>query len=300
MAILSTTKGKGWYRDIPDFRDQTPATISVTDKQVLRGVKKSVNEILKPLKAPKAIPMKVDLRYWCSSIEDQGSIGSCTANAAVGLYEYFERRAFGKHIEGSRLFLYKATRNLLQWVGDEGAYLRSTMGAMALFGVPPEKYWPYDENKVNDEPDAFIYSYAKNYQAISYYRLDPPGINRKDLVPKIKEHLIMNLPLIFGFSCYSSLGQSDENGGCIPFPDRLEDQDGGHAVMAIGYDDKKVITNKSNNTKTTGALLIRNSWGKTWGEDGYGWLPYQYVLQGIADDWWAMTKAAWIDTKNFS
>lgn len=299
MTTLSSTKGRGWYRDLPDFRDQTPATKTVTEKQKLRGVTKPVNTILKPLEKEKANPVKMDLRHWCSAIEDQGQLNSCTANAAVGLYEYFERRAFGKHIEGSRLFLYKATRNLLQWEGDEGAYLRTAMGAMALFGVPPEKYWPYNEAKVNIEPDAFLYSFAKNFQAITYYRLDPPGMTRVDLLNKVKEHLSMNLPLLFGFSCYSSLGQSDDNGGCIPFPDKLEDQDGGHAVMAIGFDDKKIVTNKSNGEKTKGAILIRNSWGKTWGEEGYGWLPYEYVLKGIADDWWAMTKAAWIDTGNF-
>jgi C1A family cysteine protease len=73
----------------------------------------------------KAAPASVDLRAWCSPIEDQGNLGSCTANAGVGLLEYYERRAFGKHLDGSRLFLYKASRNLLGWTGDTGAYLRT-------------------------------------------------------------------------------------------------------------------------------------------------------------------------------
>lgn len=69
-------------------------------------------------------------------------IGSCTANAGVGLVEYFERRAFGKHLDASRLFLYKVTRNLLHLTEDTGAYLRTTMAAMALFGVPPKNTGP--------------------------------------------------------------------------------------------------------------------------------------------------------------
>jgi C1A family cysteine protease len=239
-----------------------------------------------------------DLRQWCSPIEDQGALGSCTANAGVALYEYFERRAFGRYIDASRLFLYKATRNLLGWEGDSGAFLRSTMAAMALFGVPPEKYWPYKVNDFDVEPSAFLYSYAQNYQALMYYRLDGVGVTKPNLLEKIKDHLRNGLPLIFGFTCYSSIDLADD--GKIPFPDKEENVVGGHAVMAVGFDDDKKIVNPGNkDMETKGAILIRNSWGVEWGEKGYGWLPYEYILQGIADDWWSMTKAEWIDSKQF-
>jgi C1A family cysteine protease len=91
-----------------------------------------------PLKAVrKALPAKVDLRKWCSPIEDQGQLGSCTADAGAGRMEYFERHAFGTHLGASRLFLYKVTRNLLGWTGNQGPYLRSTMKSMVLLGIPP-------------------------------------------------------------------------------------------------------------------------------------------------------------------
>src|SRR5690606_36777834 len=148
--------------------------------QIAKGVKKPVKELLsavdglslsKKRSSQKSEAAKIDLRKWCSPIEDQGQLGSCTAHAGTALYEYFERRAFGKYIHGSRLFLYKATRNLLGWKGDDGAYLRTTMAAMALFGIVPEKFFPYDPEKFNEEPSAFLYSYAQNYQALTYYRL---------------------------------------------------------------------------------------------------------------------------------
>jgi len=306
-SSIASKKGKGWLKDLPDFRDISPDSIHFTRKQELKGEKEPVRKFLRSLetaseakarKSAKANPASVDLRQWCSPIEDQGQIGSCTAHAGVGLYEYFERRAHGKYIDGSRLFLYKATRNLLGWNGDDGAYLRSTMAAMALFGVVPEKYWPYNESKFNEEPTAFLYSYAQNYQALTYYRLDTPGVSRPQLLEKIKKHLSEGLPLIFGFTCYSSLDLSDD--GKIPFPDKNENVEGGHAVMAVGYDDAKKIVNPGNKKiVTTGALLIRNSWGKEWGEKGYGWIPYEYVLTGIADDWWSMTSAEWIDSNQF-
>jgi len=293
-------------RDLPDYRDNTPNTSTLTKKQKERGATQPVSAILSKLnlndgksrRKKTAAATKADLRAWCSPIEDQGQLGSCTAHAGVGLYEYYERRAFGKHVDASRLFLYKVTRNLLGWEADDGAYLRTTMATMAMFGVPPEKYWPYLEHKFNEEPSAFLYSYAQNFQALLYYRLDGIEVTKPELLQKIKDHLLNGLPLIFGFTCYSSLDLADD--GNIPFPDKNENVDGGHAVMTVGFDDKKKIVNPGNNkVETTGALLIRNSWSTEWGDKGYGWLPYEYVLHGIADDWWSMTKAEWIDSKQF-
>ena len=124
------------------------------------------------------------------------------------------------------------------------------------------------------------------------------GTTKPNLLEKIKDHLRNGLPLIFGFTCYSSLDLADD--GKIPFPDKNESVIGGHAVMAVGFDDDKKIVNPGNKkTVTTGAFLIRNSWGVEWGDKGYGWLPYEYVLKGIASDWWSMTKAEWVDSKQF-
>jgi C1A family cysteine protease len=305
---ISSAKGKGWLHDLPDYRDYTPSTDRLTKEQKSKGVKQTVTELLAKMnegtaankvKAKAAAKdTRADLRQWCSPIEDQGDIGSCTAHAGVGLYEYFERRAFGRYIDGSRLFLYKATRNLLGWDGDTGAYLRTTMAAMALFGIPPEKYWPYEEGDFDEEPSAFLYSYASNYQALLYYRLDGVGVTKPNLLEKVKDHLRNGLPLIFGFTCYSSLDLADD--GKIPFPDKDENVEGGHAVMAVGFDDDKKIVNPGNkDIETKGAILIRNSWGVGWGDKGYGWLPYEYILMGIASDWWSMTKAEWVDSKQF-
>ena len=303
QPLTSLEKGMGWQRDLPDFRDYTIDYNTISVDQKKRGIDRPVKKLTEQVNiTPKAsIAKKVDLRNWFAPIEveDQGSIGSCTANAGVSLYEYFEQRAFGRHINASRLFLYKATRNLLKWSGDTGAYLRSTMGAMALFGVPPEDYWPYNIRNFDSEPSAFCYAFAQNYQAIQYFRLDPVGISRKDLLDRIKRCLTYGVPSMFGFTVYESISQARDSGH-IPMPAPRERIRGGHAVVAVGYDDKFVIRNTNpNGPKTTGAFIVRNSWGSSFGDDGYCYIPYEYVLKGLAVDWWSLLKGEWVDTKNF-
>lgn len=282
--------GLGWLPDYPDFRDYTVEQKTVKTMLTPTGVVKT--------SAP-ALPVNVDLRAWCSPVEDQGSIGSCTAHAGVGMVEYFERRSFGKHIDASRLFLYKVTRNMLHWTGDTGAFLRTTMGALVLFGVPPEEYWPYKIADYEKEPTPFCYAYAQSYQAINYYRLDAPGVTKTALLSRIKTNLAAGLPSMFGFTVYSSYTQSNSSGK-IPYPTAGEKIVGGHAVMAVGYDDNLKIKNTNTGaTETKGALLIRNSWGTSWGDSGYGWLPYDYIKFGLAVDWWSLIKQEWVDTKAF-
>lgn len=300
MNGTSIKRGMGWLPDYPNFRDYTIEHDKVSPKLRQLGQKDSVKGMLEKIGVPKKTTKEfVDLREWCSPIEDQEGLNSCTAQAGVGIVEYFEKKAFGKHIDASRLFLYKVTRNLLNWKGDAGAFLRTTMEAMVLFGVPPEEYWHYNIADVDKEPSAFLYAFAQNYQTISYYRFDPPGTPQDKLLAQIKTFLAGGLPSMFGFSVYSSIEQAEKT-GAIPYPISGEKLLGGHAVVAVGYDEKMKIKNNNPGAKeTTGALLIRNSWGKAWGEEGYGWLPYAYVMNGLAIDWWSILKNEWVDTGVF-
>ena len=303
LAETGQLVGTGWLPELPDTRDYTEEHPEVAQMIEKLGITKA-------RKAAKlTLPVQVDLRPWCSPIEDQRMLGSCTANAAVGIVEYFERRAFNKYIDGSRLFVYKTTRDLLGWVGDTGAYIRTTMGALAMFGVPPETYWPYTdrdqpgvsgERTFDVEPGAFIYEVAEHFGAMKYICHDPFGtpVPPPTLLNNVKTYLAAYIPSMFGFYVFPSYTQADVK-GAFPYPAPGEKAFAGHAIVAVGYDDKIKITNLVSKKTTTGALLIRNSWGTSWGNAGYGWLPYDYVLSQFADDFWSLLGMNWIETKQF-
>jgi C1A family cysteine protease len=296
--------GLGWVRDMPDFRDYVPERLWPREAEPKENDLQLTAALTTAIEPPKTagegafgIPGNVDLSPWCPPIEDQESLGSCTAQAGVGLLEYYERRAFGHHIDASRLFLYKATRNLLNWTGDTGAYLRTTMGAMTLFGVCPENYWPYDIARFDEEPRAFCYAFALRYQSVKYYRLDGPGVSGQALVDRAKVYAAAKLPSMFGFSVYSSIWSAPN--GEIPFPSAGDSLVGGHAVVIVGYDDNKQIARAGGGGNSQGAFRIRNSWGTSWGVAGYGWLPYEYVAMGLASDFWSLITAEWLSTGQF-
>lgn len=302
-------RGMGWLPDIPSIKDFTEGTPKVaealaktklsyrvagtpTASSTLGSGGSAAGAAMAPVRAP-AIGPSIDLRPWCSPIEDQGQLGSCTANAAVGLVEYFERRAFGKYINGSRLFVYKTTRDLLGWTGDTGAYLRSAMEALVMFGVPPEQYCPYNIAKFDVEPTSFLYALGQNYKSLMYFRLDPAGITPAQVLDNIKQFLAQGFPSMFGFPVYDEFMHVPAN-GLVAMPAANSHLYGGHAIDAVGYDDNLQIG------ADKGALLIRNSWGSSWGLSGYAWLSYKYVTSGLAVDWWSLVKNDWVDSGKFA
>lgn len=275
--MCNVTYKLGWQRDLPDFRDYGPESVLKSESRALGAPPKS------------GLAASKDLSPWFSPIENQANIGSCTAQAGVALLEYYEKRAHGSHIDASRLFLYKTTRNLLGWTGDTGAWLRTTMKAMVLFGIPPERYWPYITADYDVEPEAFHYSFARNYRTIKYFRLDQPGLSSANLLKRVKQFIAYGYPSMFGFTVYN-FGNAD---GEFEYPNPGDPVYGGHAVVAVGYDDKRQVGNLK------GALKIRNSWGTGWGQAGYGWLPYKYVENGLAVDFWSLFKAEYVNIKAF-
>ena len=286
-------QGTGWIPDRPDARDYGPQ-----HRNLARPLSGQQEQIVNPT-AP--LPPRVDLSADFPPVVEQGPLNSCTAATAAALIGYFEKKTFGWVTSPSILFLYKVERNLLGKTGDSGAFLRTAMQALRAFGVPPEKVWPYQPALLDVEPAPFHYAFAANFKATHYFRLDDIGTTSEVLLRRIRAALSLGLPPMYGMSLFNSMGTAGP--GEIPFPGPFDVQQDLHALVAVGYDDAKVISRVDPMTggvqTTIGALRVRNSRGVQWGEGGYGWVPYDYVLAGLTSDWWCLLRADSLDLNVF-
>jgi C1A family cysteine protease len=243
--------GYGWNRDLPDGRDYMYAA---------------------PLEVLADLPLKVDLSGDCPGVYDQGQLGSCTANSIGGALEYDQMKQGQKAFTPSRLFIYYNERKIEGTVdSDSGAMIRDGVKSVNKVGAPPETDWPYDIEKFRDKPPKKAYDDAKKHQAIRYARLT-------QTLGQLKGCLASGFPFVFGFVVYESFESPEvAKSGDAPMPRANEAQLGGHAVLAVGYDDD------------TQRFLIRNSWGTGWGKKGYFTLPYPYLLQAsLSSDFWTI------------
>ena len=258
--IIQVKHTFGWIPDLPDFRDYT------------------INIIYKPVDEKETLtqlPANVDLRSMCSKIEDQGNLGSCTSNAIVGNLEFLEIKDKIKVFEDlSRLFVYYNERVIEHSINyDNGASLRDGIKTIAVQGACTEKLWSYDISKFKNKPNAVCYKDALNHKATSYYRLNTSS--------QMRICLADGYPFVFGFSVFESFESAKvANTGIVPMPNMNEQLLGGHAVCAVGYNDKEQ------------RFLVRNSWGINWGQKGYFTIPYAYLEdRSLSDDFWTIRKA---------
>lgn len=270
----------GWIPDLPDTRDYTfrqPEVVSL-----LRRFKQTRHEPLHD-----AVDLRQDSEgEYFTTVEDQGPLNSSSAFAVLSLLEYFERRIHGRVYEGSKLFLYKVSRNRMAKVvgpiGDMGADLRTTFKVITQIGVPAEDYWPYDVGRFDEEPSAFYYAIAKPLRHVKYFRLDEPNTTGESTWANVKSFLAAGFPVVFGMPVPKSLTTDAK----IPFRPELDVFRGAQAVVAVGY-------SANHFGKRQDAILVRSSWGSQWGDNGNGWLPISYVQNQIASSFWTIISEKW-------
>jgi C1A family cysteine protease len=221
-----------------------------------------------------ALPASIDLRSTCSPVKDQGRLGSCTANALASALEFLEIKNKLPDVFMSRLFIYYNERVLENTVtSDSGASLRDGIKTLSKQGCCPETEWPYIISRFRTRPINPCYTHAVKHVAQSYYRIST--------LNDMKTCLASGYPFVFGFVVYSSFESNTvATTGIAPMPSPKEKVLGGHAVLAVGYDN------------ATQRFLIKNSWGTSWGVKGYFYLPYAYMTNPyLAGDMWYVSKA---------
>jgi C1A family cysteine protease len=220
-----------------------------------------------PNEKQERLPVSVDLSPRCPAIYDQGQLGSCTANAIAGAMEFDQMKQNLVVYPPSRLFIYFQERKTEGTIAkDAGAQIRDGIKVVASIGAPPENLWPYDILKFTEAPPALACDAAALDRSVSYYRLDPQNLDH------LKTSLAAGYPFVVGIQVYPSFAEAEFT-GIIPMPSPGEKSEGGHAILFVGYDDNAKV------------LKFRNSWGSTWGQSGYGLLPYDYFKATASDCW---------------
>ncbi len=254
----------GWRPDLPDSRDFLYSA---------------------PRLALAQLPPAVDLRAQCPAIYDQGRIGSCTANAIGAAYEFGLLKQQLPDFAPSRLFIYYNERATEGSIGfDAGAQIRDGIKSVNKQGVCAETEWPYDDSPADQNTGAFpagsragvrpddqCYTDALGHRSTTYQRVARS-------LEQFKGCLAAGYPFVFGFAVYTSFESAEvAKTGAVDLPALDEDILGGHAVLAVGYDDQ------------SGRFLVRNSWGPGWGQEGYFTMPYAYLTEhGLSSDFWTL------------
>ncbi len=242
----------GWLPDLPDKRDHMYGAVH---------------------KVPKKLPTKIDLRPYCSPVEDQKELGSCTANALAGALEFLMKKDKVSFTDMSRLFIYYNERVIEHSVRtDSGAMIRDGIKTLVKQGSCSELSWPYNIPKFAVKPPKKCYKEALNYQILSYARINT--------VDEMRTCLADGFPFVFGFTVYESFEtQKVAKTGVVGMPKDSESMLGGHAVLGVGYDDRSK------------RFIVRNSWGTDWGKKGYFTMPYAYLKdRNLADDFWTIRR----------
>jgi len=245
------TKRYGWLPDLPDQRDLPYAA---------------------PAAVLQELPPLVDLRPQCPAVYDQGALGSCTAQAIAGAIEFDMLRQELPAFTPSRLFIYYNERVIEHCVDvDHGAMPRDGIKVVAGLGAPPEKDWPYEVDRFAEPPPKRAFRDARHHRVSRYERLS------RDL-PHMQGCLASGFPFVFGFAVYEEFEEPEvQRTGRLGMPKPRERLIGGHAVLAVGY------------VERDRRFLVRNSWGPTFGMDGYFSIPYEYLLERrLSADFWTI------------
>lgn len=217
-----------------------------------------------------AIKDSVDLRAKMPPVYDQGAIGSCVGNGTAAALDYAHVKVNpgAKFFAPSRLFIYYQGRVAIGTVNqDSGCQIRDAVASLLKLGSPLETLWPYRESKFKIRPPQAAYKDGLKHQAITAYKAET--------VEDVQRALSLDLPVVFGVPVYNAIMNLSYNSYTLPMPAAGERSVGGHCMVVVGY------------RKADSMLIVRNSWGSSWGRVGHMLMPFAYwnQFQRQTDAW---------------
>lgn len=239
----------GWNKDAPDERDYCLPTPETT-----------------------VYPSEVDLRLLYPKsilpILKQGDIGSCVFNAGSRAVYFNQIKQKQTPFMPSRLEWYWWGRVLEDTTAsDAGCGIRNAFKALNKYGVCREDLWQYTKKNLYREPDVKAMQNAALHKSLRYQRV-PQDLDY------IKAVLVQGFPIVFGIALYPSFKKVGKH-GLVPMPGKKEHCLYGHGMEIEGYSDSRQC------------VIVANSWGTEFGDKGYCYLPYEYILNHeLADDFW--------------
>ncbi|MCA9248454.1 MAG: C1 family peptidase [Planctomycetales bacterium] len=278
-SICDVRNSLGWRPSLPDYRDLGVDSPEVSD----------LLERLKARDRNDGDDSNVDLREFFLPIREQLEHPGGVAQAAVDLIEYFDVRCLGRMVRLSSQFVLHSARAVMDESTPESVDFRSIWKAVRRFGVPDERLWRPNTQAAGEEPPSYLYAFDDACRSLQYIRLDRRNQSGKKTLRTVRKFLNAGFPVAFGIG----LPESSLLTGTFLYRPALDVVARGHALVAVGYDDRRLCA-------TRGALLVRNSWGTRWGDSGYGWLPYSFVEQQLAVDFWTVVRDDWIDSRELS
>ena len=209
------------------------------------------------------LPPQVDLSNQCPPVYDQGELGSCTANAIAAAIEFERMKQQLPNFVPSRLFIYYNERVIEgTTASDSGAQIRDGIKSVAAQGACSETEWKYDITQFATQPPDQCYQDALKDKVVQYSSVS-------QVLNQLKGCLASGYPFVFGFTVYESFeSPAVAQSGKAPMPGAGERAIGGHAVLAVGYDDSQQ------------RFIVRNSWGRRLGNERLFhfalWLPDRF------------------------
>ena len=207
-----------------------------------------------------SLPTSVDLRSDFTPIRDQQNLGSCTAFAVVAAYEYLVKRDQNKLVDLSELFAYQSARRRMleeQRAKDEGTSIYDMVKGMGEDGICLEELHPYVTENL-PEPSQEAIDDAQS-------RKITKALNVECKLHDLKSALSQGYPVVISLRLFESFSQTT---GFVPRPtdeERQLEEHGHHAMIICGYSDQERV------------FIVRNSWGKRFGDKGYCYIPYSYI-----------------------